>query len=87
MGVSFETCLRRRGDVLMGRRFYVLLRSRYDIPIRRPGDVPVRRLGVVPSKRRWLFHLGRTSDVAGRYRVTSLRRRHDVLMPGGYVYQ
>ena len=75
MGVSFETCLRRRGDVMMGRRCYVLLRRRYDVPIRRLRDVP--------SRRRWVFHLRRTCDVAGTYRETSLRRRHDVLMPGG----
>ena len=41
LGVSFETFLRRRGDVLMGRRCYVLLRSRYNVPIRRRGDVLV----------------------------------------------
>ena len=65
MGISFETFLRRRGDVLEGRRCYVLLRRRYDIPIKRRGDVPLRRLGDVPSRRRWVFHLGRTCDVAG----------------------
>ena len=75
MGVSFETCLRRRGDVMMGRRCYVFLRRRY--------DAPQRRLGDVPSRRRWVFHLRRTCDVAGTYRETSLRRRDDVLMPGG----
>ena len=66
MGVSFETCLRRRGDVLMGRH--------HDIPIRRREDVPLRRLGDVPLRRRWVFHLRRTYDVAGTYRQTSLRR-------------
>ena len=35
LGVSFETYLRRRGDVVMGRRHYVLLRRLHDIPIRR----------------------------------------------------
>ena len=83
MGVSFEACLRRRGDVMMGRRCYVLLRRRYDVPIRRRRDAPLRRLGDVPSRRRWVFHLRRTCDVAGTYRETSLRCRHDVLMPGG----
>ena len=34
LGALFETCLRRRGDVLMGRRCYVLLRRRHDVPIR-----------------------------------------------------
>ena len=57
MGVSFETCLRRRGDVLMGRRCYVLLRRGHDVPIRRRGDVSLRRLGNVPPRRRWVFHL------------------------------
>ena len=83
MGVSFETCLRRRGDVLMGRRCYVLLRRRHEVPIRRRGDVPLRRLGDFPTRSRWVFHLGRTCNVAGTYRETSLRRHHDVLLPGG----
>ena len=83
MGVSFETCLRRRGDVMMGRCCNVLLRRRYDIPIRRRGDAPLRRLGDIPSRRRCVFHLRRTCDVAGTYIETSLRRRHNVLMPGG----
>ena len=68
---------------MVGRRCYVLLRRRYDVPIRRRRDAPLRRPGDVPSRRRWLFHLRRTCDVAGTYRETSLRRRHDVLMPGG----
>ena len=83
MGVSFETCLRRRRDVMMGRRCYVLLRRRYEVPIRRHGDTPLRRLGDVPSRRRWVFHLRRTCDVTGTYRETLLRRRYDVLLPGG----
>ena len=66
----------------MGRRCYVLLRRRYDVPTRRRGDVPLRRLGEVPSKRRWVVYLGRTFDVVGTYTETSLRHRHDVLMPG-----
>ena len=80
MGASFETCLRRRGDVLMGRRHYVPMRRHHDIPIRRREDVPLRRLGDVPLRRRWVFHLRRTYDVAGTYRETSLRRHHDVLL-------
>ena len=68
----------------MGRRCYVLLRRRYDAPVRRREDVPLRRYGDVPSRRCWVFHLGRTCDVAGRDSETSLRRRHDVLMLGGY---
>ena len=86
MGVSFETCLRRRGDVLMGRLFYVLLRRHYDVPIRCRGDVPLTRLGDVPSRRRWVLHLGHTCDVTGTYRETSLRRRQEVLMPGGAMH-
>ena len=73
MGVSFETCLRRRGEVTVGRR-YVLLRCRYDVPIRRRRDAPLRRPGDVPLRRRWEFHLIRTCDVTGTYRETSLRR-------------
>ena len=83
MGVSFETSLRRRGDVLMGRRCYVLLRRRHDVPIRRRGDIPLRCLGDIPRRRRWVFHLGHTCDVAGMYRGTSLRRGLDVFLPCG----
>ena len=68
LGVSIETCLRRRGNVLMKRRCYVLLRRRHDILTRRRGDVPLRRLGDVIPKRRLLFHLRRTCDVAEKYR-------------------
>ena len=71
LGVSFETCLRRRGDVLMGRRCYVLLRNRHYVPIRHHRDVPLRRLGDVPPRRRWVLHLRRTCDVAGTYREMS----------------
>ena len=86
MGVSFETCLRRRGDVLMGCHCNVLLRRRHDVSIRRRGDVPPRSLGDVPTRHLWVFHLGRVCDVAETYRETSLRLRHDVLLPGGHVF-
>ena len=59
----------------MGRRHYVSLRHRHGIPIRRRKYVPLRR--------RWVFHLRSTCDVAGTYKETLLRRRHDVLLPGG----
>ena len=70
LGVSFETCLRRRRDALIGRRCCVFLR-RCHFPIRCHGDVPLRRLGDVPRRRRWVFHSRRTCDVAER-------RRYDV---------
>ena len=70
---------------MMGRRCYVILRRRYDVPIRRRGDAPLRRLRDVPSRRRWVFYLKRTCDDTGTYSETSLRRRHDALMPGGLV--
>ena len=73
----------RRGDALMGHPYYVLLRRRHDVLIRCRGDVPMRRLGDVPRKRRSVFHLRCNCDVAGTYRETSLRRRYDVLLPGG----
>ena len=75
LDVSFETCLRRRQNVP--------LRRCHDILIRHCGDVPLRRLGNVSLRLRWVFHLRRTCDVAGRHRETSLRRRHDALLPGG----
>ena len=83
LGVSFGTCLRRRGDVMIGRRCYVLFRSRHDVPIRRRGDVLLRRLVDVPSRRIWVLYLERTCDVAGMNRETSWRPRHKVLLPGG----
>ena len=57
----------------------------HDIPIRRREDVPLRRLGDVPLRRRWVFHLRRTCDVAGTYKEMSLRRRHNVSLPGGFL--
>ena len=57
LDVSFKTCLRRRGDVMMRRRCYVLLRRHYDVLIRRRGDASLRCLGDVPSRRRWVFLL------------------------------
>ena len=83
---SFETCLRRRGDVLIGRRHYVLMKRHRDIPIRRHGDVTLSRLGCVPLRRHWVFHLRRTYDVTGTYRETSLRRRHNVDVLGIACY-
>ena len=74
LDVSFETCLRGRGDVLMGRRCFVFLRCFHDVPIKRSGDVSLRRLGDVPPRRRWVFHLRCTCDVTGTYRETSPRR-------------
>ena len=68
----------------MGHHCYVLLRRRHDVPIGCREDVPLRRLGDVPPRRRWVFHLRRTCDVAGTYRETSLGRCYDVLLPGWY---
>ena len=67
----------------MGRRCYVLVRRCHDVPIRCRGDVPLRRVGDVPPRRCWVFHLRHTCDVAGTYREKSLRRRYDVVLPGG----
>ena len=67
----------------MGRRHYVTMRCHHDIPIKCPEDVPLRRLGAVPLRRHWVFHLRRTCDVTETNRESSLRRRHDVLLPGG----
>ena len=47
MGASFETYLRRPGDLLMRRRHYVPLRRGHDMPIRCLEDVPLRRLDEV----------------------------------------
>ena len=74
LGISFESCLRRCGDVMVGRLCYVLFLCRYGVSIRRRGDAPLRCLGDVPSRRRWVFHLRCTCDVTGTYRETSLRR-------------
>ena len=74
------------GDVLMRRRHDLPMRRHHDIPIRRREDVPLRRPGDVPLRHHWMFHLRRSCDVTGKYRETSLRRRHDVLLPGGNNY-
>ena len=82
MGVSFETCLRRGGDVMMGRR--------YDVLIRRRRDAPLRCLGDVPSRSRWVFHLRRTCNVTGTYRETLPRRLNagwDVILTIKEFYQ
>ena len=81
LAASYETWVRRCGNLLMGRRHYIPLRYCHNIPIRRCGDVPLGRLGDVPLGRRWVFHLRRTCDVAGTYREMPLRRRYDVLVP------
>ena len=83
LGVSFETNVRRRGDVLMGRRHYISLRRCHEIPISYREDVRLRRLGDIPLRRCGVFHLRRTFDVTETYRETFVRRRRDVLLPGG----
>ena len=80
---SFETSLRRRGNVLMGLRCYLILRCRQDVPIRCPEDVPQRSLDDITPRRRWWFHLRCTWDVAGTCRETSLWRHNNVLLPVG----
>ena len=70
----------------MRRRHHVPLRRGHDIPIRCREDVPLRRLDDVPLRRPWVFHLRRTCDAAGTYKETSLRYRHDVLLPGGLFW-
>ena len=69
----------------MRYRCYVLMRRRQDFPIRSCSDVPLRRRrhGDVSSRRSWVFHLRNTCDVAETYTETSLRRHHNVLLPGG----
>ena len=46
----------------------------------------MRRLGNVPLRRRRVFHLKHHCDVIGTYQETSLRRRHDVSLPGGILH-
>ena len=82
-GCSFEACLRRHEDILMRHCCYALLRCRHDVQIRCCGDVPPRHHNNIPLRRRWVFHLRRTRDVAGTYREMSLRCCHNVLLLGG----
>ena len=70
LGVSFEICLRSRGDVLMERYCYVLLRRRHDVSIRCPGDVPLRHFADGLLRCRWVFHLRCSYNVAGTQRKT-----------------
>ena len=73
-GVSFETCCRCRGDVLMGPSCYILLRCRQDAPIRRHVYIPLRSLGDV-SPRRWpAISLGCTK-----------RRRYNFILTSCYL--
>ena len=71
----------------MRRRHYVPLRRDHDIPIKRPEDVPLRHFDDVSLRHRWVFRLRRTCDITGQYKETSLRRRHDVLLLGGMLFQ
>ena len=57
MGVSVEPCLRRRRDVMIGRRCYVFFRHPFDYPIRRCRDAALRRLGDVLSRCHWVVSL------------------------------
>ena len=84
LGVSFETCLRDRGDVLIRRRHYVPMRRHHDVPIRRREYVPLRRYGDVPLTRCWAFTFRHTFHVTGTNRETSLPRCQDILLPGGF---
>ena len=71
--VSFETCLRRRGDKLIGRCCYVPLRRRHNIQIRRRGNVLLRHLSYFVGCFIWdmpATSLGRTERVV----TTSSRR-------------
>ena len=74
LGVSFEACFRRLGNVLMGPRWYAILRRYHDVPVRCRGDFPLRCLGDIQPRRCWVFHLRRTCDVTETYR----RRCYDV---------
>ena len=58
-------------------------RRRKDVKIERQGYLPLRLLGDVPLRPCWVFHLRCTCHVAVAYRDTLLRRRYDVLLPGG----
>ena len=75
--VSLETCLRRRGDKLIGRCCYFLLRRRHNIQIRRRGNVLLKHVSDVPQRRRWVFHLRHACDALGRTErvVTTSSRR------------
>ena len=76
LGVSFETCLRRRGDVLMWRRHYVPMGRHHNIPIGRREDVPLRRLADVPLRRHWVFHFRLVWDVVKTYHWDVLATFH-----------
>ena len=70
-----ETSWRRSTETSLGVSFETCFRRRENVPLSRLGDVPLRR--------HWMFHLRPTCDVTGTYREISLRRRYDVLLPGG----
>ena len=64
-----ETWWRRTTATLLRVSFWSYRRRRRDILVGRRVYVPLRRL----------------RDVAGMYRDMSLRRRHDVFLPGGFI--
>ena len=74
LGVSFEACLKRCGDVLIEPRHYVLLRRRHDISVGHRGDMPLRRLGDIP-----LRHFGCLIwDLPATSQGRTERRRYDI---------
>ena len=70
----------------MGRTTQTPLGVSFETYLRRCEDIPLRRLGDVPLRCHWVFHLRCTYRVAGTYKETSLRRRHDVSLPGGICF-
>ena len=91
-----DVLMGRRGDVALTRRWVFHwdlfetsslrpLRRGHNIPIGRREGVPLRRLDDVPQRLHWVFHLRRICYVAGTYKETLLRRRHDVLLLSGLL--
>ena len=78
-----KTSWRRTTEAPWWRTTETSLGVSFETCLRRGEDVPLRRLGDVPLRRHWVFHLRLTCDVTVTYRETSLRRRYDVLLPGG----
>ena len=75
----FETSWRRTDETSSLRPLETWSRPTNKTSWRRTTETAWRR----SNETSWVFRLRRICDVAGTYKETSLRRRHNILLPGG----
>ena len=78
----FETSWRRTDETSSLRPLETWSRHTNKTSWRRTTETAWRR----STETSWVFHLRRICDVTGTYKETSLRCRHDVLLPGGKLH-